>query len=74
MGRERQVYMACPTVQVLFGDTGSTGVLGQTAAEHVGQTAALALVHKDEQGQHEAEQHDDDLQRDLKSGHRVPPD
>ena len=50
-----------PAVQVLFGDARGAGVLGQTATEHVGQTAALALVHKDEQGQHEAEQHDDDV-------------
>ncbi len=54
--------------------TGRTRILGETAAEHIGQTAALTLVHQDEQGEHEAEQHDDDLQRDLKSGHRVPPD
>ena len=58
-----------PTVQVLFRDTGGTRVLGESAAEHVGQTAALALVHKDEQGQHEAEQHDKNLQHKLDSSH-----
>ena len=65
--------MTVQRFRFFFRDTGGTRVLGETAAEHVGQAAALALVHKDEQGQHEAEQHDDDLQRDL-SGQRVPPD
>ena len=58
-----------PTVQVLFRDTGGTRILGESAAEHVGQTAALTLVHKDKQGEQEAEDDKKNLQHKLDSSH-----
>lgn len=58
-----------PTIQVLFRDTGRTRILGETAAEHIGQTAALALVHEDEQRQQDGRDDDDDLKNDLQNMH-----
>ena len=58
-----------PTIQVLFRDTGGTRVLGESAAEHVGQAAAFTLVHKDKQGEQEAEDDKKNLQHKLDDGH-----
>ena len=50
-----------PTIQVLFRDTGRTRILGETAA--------LALVHEDEQRQQDGRDDDDDLKNDLQNMH-----
>lgn len=42
---------------------------GESAAEHVGQAAALTLVHKDKQGEQEAEDDKKNLQHKLDSSH-----
>lgn len=52
-----------------FRDTRRAGVLGQATAEHIGQTAALALVHEDEQRQQDGRDDDDDLKNDLQNMH-----
>ena len=57
-----------PTIQVLFRDTGGTRVLGESA-EHIGQTAALTLVHQNQQGEQEAENNKNNLQHKLDDGH-----
>ena len=44
-------------------------VLGESAAEHVGQAAAFTLVHKDKQGEQEAEDDKKNLQHKLDSSH-----
>ena len=58
-----------PTIQVLFRDTGRTRILGETAAEHIGQTAALTLVHQNQPGEQEAENNKNNLQHKLDSSH-----
>lgn len=50
-------------------DTGGTRILGESAAEHVGQAAAFTLVHKDKQGEQEAEDDKKNLQHKLDSSH-----
>ena len=42
---------------------------GESAAEHVGQAAAFTLVHKDKQGEQEAEDDKKNLQHKLDSSH-----
>ena len=49
-----------PTIQVLFRDTGRT---------RIGQTAALTLVHQNQQGEQEAENNKNNLQHKLDDGH-----
>lgn len=58
-----------PTIQVLFGDARGTRILGEAAAEHIGQTATLTLVHKNQQGEQEAENNKNNLQHKLDDGH-----
>ena len=41
----------------------------ESAAEHVGQAAAFTLVHKDKQGEQEAEDDKKNLQHKLDSSH-----
>ena len=50
-----------PTIQVLFRDTGRTRILGETAA--------LTLVHQNQQGEQEAENNKNNLQHKLDDGH-----
>src|SRR6476661_5570336 len=56
-------------VEVALGDRGPAHGAGHAAAEHVGETAALALVEQDEQGQEQASQDQDDLEADLHCFH-----
>ena len=46
-----------------------TGVLRKAAAEHVGQAAALAFVHEDEQGKQQTEHNQHNLQNQLDYSH-----
>ena len=56
-------------VQVPLGHAGGAESGAHAAAEHVGQTAATALVEQDEQGQQEAGDTQEDLQNDMKNVH-----
>src|SRR5215470_12782884 len=60
------------SVQVALRDAGAAQAGGHAAAEHVGQAAASTLVQEDEQGQEEAGQHQQHLQRDADNGHDRP--
>lgn len=50
-----------PTIQVLFGHTGGTCILGKASAEHIGQAATLTLVHENQQGEQQAENNKNNL-------------
>src|SRR5690349_16154731 len=56
-------------VEVALGHAGGAEARGDAAAEHVGQTAAAALVQQDEQRQQEAREPEQHLQDDLENLH-----
>ena len=59
-------------VEVSLGHAGRAEAGRDATAEHVGQTAAAALVQQDEQRQQEARETEQDLQDDLENLHGEP--
>lgn len=51
--------------------SGVTNGGGNTATEHVGKSAALALVHEDEQDQEDARENEKYLENDFEDIHRL---
>lgn len=56
-------------VEIALGDAGGAGRRGDATAEHVGDSAALALVHEHREREEDAREHDEDEQDDLQCGH-----
>lgn len=69
MATHSRAMMTVQRFRFFSATPGGTRVLGESAAEHVGQAAAFTLVHKDKQGEQEAEDDKKNLQHKLDSSH-----